>query len=415
MVRYLLSLLLTLPFIIPVHSQDLKAGAAQALINPEGDSLYFAGGKPNRPFIDVHDNLYTKAVVLQDAKTSFVIVSFDCIGLMYPELQRIRERVRQLIPELPVDHIVSSSTHTHAGPDVVGIWGKNIQQSGVVDKHMDLIVERATTAIVDAWKGRKPVKVSYATGTFGEDWVKNISEPELLDRTVSIVKMTDERNRNVAMLVNFACHPTILDDYATAASSDYVGGFYRYADSVQGGVNMFLQGAIGGWVQPEDVPSSYDNAMRYGGLLGAYVFDRLKVAKTLQKTALDYASAKVNFPVENNTFKVLSGMGTIKRKFADSVASEIAVFHIGNISFVTHPGETSPALGLLSRKLADKGGPVFVMGLSMDALGYILKPVYFQQGNTIPHSEYLTGMSIGAETMPIIEKVLTGLLARRKQ
>lgn len=45
----------------------------------------------------------------------------------------------------------------------------------------------------------------------------------------------------------------------------------------------------------------------------------------------------------------------------------------------------------------------------MDALGYILKPVYFNKGNTIPHSEYLTGMSIGPDTMPIIEKVLTDL------
>lgn len=409
MIRNLLSSLLMICCSISVHSQQLKAGAAQALINPEKDSLYFAGGKPNRPFVDVHDNLYAKAVVLEDAKNAFAIVSFDCIGLMYPELQRIREKVKTLLPSFPVDHIVSSSTHTHAGPDVVGIWGKNFQQSGVVDKHMDLIVERASTAIVTAWKNRKPVKVSYATGSFGEEWVKNISEPELLDRTVSIVKMTDDQNKNVAMMVNFACHPTILDDYATAASSDYVGGYYRYADSVQGGVNMFLQGAIGGWVQPEDVPSSYENAMRYGGLLGAYVFDQLKGSKTLQQTALQYKSAQVKFPVQNNTFKALSGMGTIKRKFADSVQSEIAYFNIGNISFVTHPGETSPALGLLSRQLVNKGGPIFVMGLSMDALGYILKPVYFNKGNTIPHSEYLTGMSIGPDTMPIIEKVLTDL------
>jgi hypothetical protein len=409
MIRNLLSSLLMICLSISVHSQQLKAGAAQALINPEKDSLYFAGGKPNRPFVDVHDNLYTKAVVLQDAKTAFAIVSFDCIGLMYPELQRIREKVKTLLPSFPVDHIVSSSTHTHAGPDVVGIWGKNFQQSGVVDKHMDLIVERASTAIVTAWKNRKTVKVIYATGSFGEEWVKNISEPELLDRTVSIVKMTDDQNKNVAMMVNFACHPTILDDYATAASSDYVGGYYRYADSVQGGVNMFLQGAIGGWVQPEDVPSSYENAMRYGGLLGAYVFDQLKGSKTLKQTALQYKCAQVKFPVQNNTFKVLSGMGTIKRKFSDSVQSEIAVFNIGNISFVTHPGETSPALGLLSRKLADRKGLVFVMGLSMDALGYILKPVYFNKGNSIPHSEYLTGMSIGPDTMPIIEKVLTDL------
>jgi hypothetical protein len=117
----------------------------------------------------------------------------------------------------------------------------------------------------------------------------------------------------------------------------------------------------------------------------------------------------VRFPVDNNTFKTLSGMGVIRRSFGDSVRSEIAFFRIGNASFVTHPGETSPALGLYSRKLAERDGPVMVMGLSMDALGYILKPEYFKEGNEIPHSPYLTGMSIGPQTMPIIESVLRKL------
>ena len=341
------------------------------------------------------------------------MLTFDCIGLMYPSLLEIREGVKRTISAINPSNIVMSSTHTHAGPDVVGIWGKDFKQSGVVDKHMELIVDRAAKAIATAWKNRKPVTVQYATGSFGEDWVKNISEPELIDRTLSVVKMSDDQHRNVATLVNFACHPTILDDFTTAASADYVGGYYRYADSVQGGINMFLQGAIGGWVQPEDVPSSYENATLYGNLLGAYVFDRLKNAKSLQKASLQYTSKEVLFPVKNNTFKALSGMGTIKRKFSDSVQSEIAFFNIGNISFVTHPGETSPALGLQSRKLADRGGPVFVMGLSMDALGYILKPIYFEEGNTIPHSPYLTGMSIGPDTMPIIQSVLTTLTQKK--
>jgi hypothetical protein len=396
-----------------VQSQSLHAGAAQELINPEGDSLYFAGGKPNRPFIDVHDNLYAKAVVIDDGRTSFAIVSFDCIGLMYPELQKIRSRVKALVPSFPVAHIVSSSTHTHAGPDVVGIWGKDFRNSGIVDKHMELIVERAATAIAKAWKNRKPVNVRYAMGSFGEDWVKNISEPELLDRTLTVLQLVDDQKKNVVTLTNFACHPTILDDYATAASSDYVGGYYRYADSAQGGVNMFLQGAIGGWVQPEDVPSSYENAMHYGGMLGRKVLDLLKNASNLKQTTLHFRSKELLFPVENNTFKVLSKMGVIKRSFTDSVKTEMAYFGIGNANFVTHPGETSPALGLLSRKMADKKGPVFVMGLSMDALGYILKPIYFEKGNTIPHSEYLTGMSIGPATMPIMEKVLSALIPNK--
>ena len=47
-----------------IFAQVFWAGAAKRTINPESDSLYLAGGKPNRPFIDVHDNLYVKAVTI---------------------------------------------------------------------------------------------------------------------------------------------------------------------------------------------------------------------------------------------------------------------------------------------------------------------------------------------------------------
>ena len=58
----------------------------------------------------------------------------------------------------------------------------------------------------------------------------------------------------------------------------------------------------------------------------------------------------------------------------------------------------------------DNKGPKFILGLSQDALGYIVKPSFFDMSNKIPHSEYLTGMSIGPETMGIILSTLQMLI-----
>ena len=389
-------------------AQDFLAGAATRIINPEKDSLYLAGGKANRLFIDVHDNLYVKAVVLSNSNNNLTILTFDCIGLLYPQLQAIRSRIKAELPSIDPEHIVMSSTHTHSGPDVVGIWGKDLAHSGVNDKHMQLIVDRAVEAIKEATEGRKPVSISYGTGSFGEDWVKNISEPGELDRSVSIIKFSDSKGKNIAMLTNFACHPTIMDDASTAASSDYVWGYYKYLDSAQGGVNMFLQGAIGGWVQPEGVPHTYDYANYYGSSLGKYAYE-LKKNKSTSKNIF-FTSAKVNFPLANPSFQMLSKAGIIKRDFGKTVSSEIAYFTIGDACFATHPGETSPALSLATKSLMDNKGPKFILGLSQDALGYIVKPSFFDMSNKIPHSEYLTGMSIGPATMGIILSTLQMLI-----
>ncbi len=79
---------------LSLTAQDFFAGAAIRTINPEKDSLYLAGGKPNRPFIDVHDNLYVKALVLSNSKNNITLLTFDCIGLLYPQLQEIRARIK---------------------------------------------------------------------------------------------------------------------------------------------------------------------------------------------------------------------------------------------------------------------------------------------------------------------------------
>ena len=402
--------ILILFFLLQLTStaQDFLAGAAIRTINPEKDSLYLAGGKANRLFIDVHDNLYVKAVVLSNSNNNLTILTFDCIGLLYPQLQEIRAKIKVELPSINAEHIVMSSTHTHAGPDVVGIWGKDLAHSGVNNKHMQLIVNRAVEAIKEATEARKPVSISYGTGSFGEDWVKNISEPGELDRSVSIIKFSDSKGKNIAMLTNFACHPTIMDDASTAASSDYVWGYYKYLDSAQGGVNMFLQGAIGGWIQPEGVPHTYDYANYYGSSLGKYAYE-LKKNKSISKNIF-FTSAKVNFPLANPSFQMLSKAGIIKRTFGETVSSEIAFFTIGDACFATHPGETSPALSLATKSLMDNKGPKFILGLSQDALGYIVKPSFFDMSNKIPHSEYLTGMSIGPSTMGIILSTLQMLI-----
>lgn len=391
-------------------AQDFLAGAASRTINPEKDSLYLAGGKANRLFIDVHDNLYVKAVVLSNSNNNLTILTFDCIGLLYPQLQAIRSRIKAELPSIDPEHIVMSSTHTHSGPDVVGIWGKDLAHSGVNDKHMQLIVDRAVEAIKEATEARKPVTITFGSGSFGEDWVKNISEPAELDRSVSIIKFSDSKGKNIAMLTNFACHPTIMDDASTAASSDYVWGYYKYLDSAQGGVNMFLQGAIGGWVQPEGVPHTYDYANYYGSSLGKYAYE-LKKNKSTSKNIF-FTSAKLNFPLANPSFQMLSKAGIIKRDFGKTVSSEIAYFTIGDACFATHPGETSPALSLATKSLMDNKGPKFILGLSQDALGYIVKPSFFDLSNKIPHSEYLTGMSIGPATMGIILSNLKTLIKK---
>lgn len=130
------------------EAQNLQVGVSKAVINPPMGA-FIAGDKQNRRFSGVLDNLYVKAAVFYDGNESFALVTVDCIGLLYQDLLKIRGKVGTMdlgIPFSP-EKIVISSTHTHSGPDVVGLWGEDYTQSGVNPDYMDFLIKTTTEQI----------------------------------------------------------------------------------------------------------------------------------------------------------------------------------------------------------------------------------------------------------------------------
>jgi len=390
-------------------TESLKVGVSSAEINPSIGS-FIAGDKQNRKFTGVHDSLYAKAVVISHGDSHIALVTVDCIGLMYPDVIRIRTKAAEL-SGFPAERIVVTSTHTHAGPDVVGIWGSDMAHSGVDSVYMDFLVNTTAKQIQKAFENRKIATGYTAETTFGDPWVKNICNEEL-DRSLTLLHFKDQQQENIVTLANFACHPTFVDALASEVSADFIHGYYQTMKTNLGGEAMYLQGAIGGWVQPEGEPQTFENAFKRGKELADKVHRTLKQAEALPVDEITFKSKKFGLLVGNEGWKQLSAMGTIKRAISDSVHTEIDYFTIGKAKFITHPGETAPIYALESKKGMGKG-PNFVLGLGNDALGYILKPAYFDD-KTLPHAEYLTSMSVGKQTGPDILKHINGLIANKK-
>lgn len=381
----------------------LQVGVSEASINPDIPA-FIAGDKINRQFTGVHDSLFVKVIVIADAKNHLAIVSFDCIGMLYPTLQEIRKEVALKIPasEFDPSHIIMNSTHTHCGPDVVGIWGPDQMTTGVDSVYMKKLVQTTVNALVDAWKKKQEAKMVFAETEFGKDWVYNISDSLNLDRGLSVIQFLDKSQKSLATLTNFACHPTIMDGATSLVSSDYPGAMYAQLDKNLGGVNFFLNGSIGGWIQPEYEPKTFESVDKRGSELAMAVEKALKNPKPMEKTGIEYKSLVFNLPVSNPGFQQLSAAGVIDRVMTDSVSTEMAWFSIGNAQFVTHPGETTPTHSKESKALMKNTGPKFVIGLGNDALGYILTPEFFMPDTKMKHTEYLCRMSVDKEAGNIV-------------
>lgn len=98
------------------RATDWKAGVAKVAITPAGP-IWMAGyGARNKPSEGVRQDLYAKALALQDETgKNTVLVTLDLVGIKRELSDQIAERCRKQFG-LPRDRLALNSSHTHSGP-----------------------------------------------------------------------------------------------------------------------------------------------------------------------------------------------------------------------------------------------------------------------------------------------------------
>jgi hypothetical protein len=385
----------------------LEVAAGSVVVTPPLGS-FLAGYGADRRSSGQFDNIWSKSLILKAADATLVLITIDNIGLTRPDVLRIEHGIKA---KLDNAHVVVSSTHTHAGPDVVGIWGPALWRSGRDENYIDELIAKSIQLAVDTSVRLEPARSRVVSEDLPLSWVENISEPELLDSRLSVLQFVSAAGETIATLTNYACHPTVLGPDNTWVSADYVHGFYQQMNKSLSGEHLFLQGSIGGWVQPLQGDRSHELAVELGSELAQSALTALAQAEDNAPGPLNFASRTVDVPLENWGFRLLMWLGVLEREVHDgAMRTSVATFNVGQARFVTHPGETSPAYSLASRQLL-ASPHTFILGLSQDAMGYILKPEYFADDAVYPHGDYLTSVSVGPEAGPRIMEAIATLLA----
>jgi len=387
----------------------LMVGASSAPVNPPVGT-FLAGYDLNRASTGVHDDLFAKAVAFSDGTTSVALVVIDSVSIQYDTTCEIRAAAARLLktPSLPPRQIIVQSTHTHAAPDTIGIYGPNETTCGRNPEYMKLLVETAAEQVAKAVDNMKPASAAFAE-TQCAGWAVNDSEPNNVDNSVTVMQFLDKEGKSIATLTNFACHPTVLDGDNTLTGADWVASFYKSMSAKLPGEHLFLQGAIGCWMQPNTPERTFELARKYGEDLAAKTLAALEHETVLTDTRVRFASRVFNMPIANDNFKGMSQAGLVPRNFADSVETEAAWFAIGPAQFATHLGETAPVFAAQTRQLMDTE-PKFILGLGLDHLGYICPPDYFVNTDKYPHAKYLVSMSPCPQAGPVMMEALKSII-----
>jgi hypothetical protein len=96
---------------------------------------------------------------------------------------------------------------------------------------------------------------------------------------VGVIRIDEENGRPLAVLVNFAAHPTILAWDNRLISPDYPGTLRRTVESLTGATCLFLQGAAGNQNTVRDYSCPIEDARWVGRQIG---LETVKVAEAIE-------------------------------------------------------------------------------------------------------------------------------------
>jgi hypothetical protein len=367
-----------------------------------------AGYANGRKSVDAHDHLFAHCLIVDRGATRVAFVSVDLIGLPRFEILKIRAMVHAVKPEC----VIIGATHTHSGPDTLGMWGPVITVSGV-DQAWLADVRSKIAKLVDEAAGRLQIaSVKFASTKDVGRISKNIRIPQVLDTELSAMQVLPENSaKPIATFVNFACHPEILNNRHLTA--DFPHWLYETVEAGGAGPCIYFNGAQGGMVTADyDEKSAPDGenwmaAERIGQALGQRVLAVLSTAEEIKDPQVSFDHRLFSVPLENQRYKTLIAMKVFSAKPESdgTFQTEVCRINIGPAEFVTFPGEVLPNIGFYIKSMM-RGAPKFELGLTNDFLGYILTPEDFG----LRLYEYESGQSVGRHIEPLMVRNLESLI-----
>ena len=290
-----------------LHAADpWKAGAAKAVITPT-EPIWMAGyGDRVHPSDGVLQDLYVKALALDDGSGKpSVIVTADILGFPREISDAIAARCERQFG-LTRDRLVLNASHTHSGPVVhrhaFPIFHLEEKQWQAIDRYSAFLVNKTTGVIGAALHELAPASVKFEQGFAGIAVNRRRAHPGTrgltgqVDHDVPVMTVYGANGALRAVLVGYACHATVLNIYQI--SGDWPGFAQEDIEKAHpGAVALFMQGC-GADANP--LPRrSVELARAYGQVLSAAVDDVLKSQMKAVTGPIRNAFATVDVPYQH--------------------------------------------------------------------------------------------------------------------
>jgi len=390
-------------------SSSFLAGAAHCIITPPiGSPL--AGFDARKGVAEsVHDELHARALAIECGGSTIILLSLEIIAVSRALADTIRRRITESCG-VPADNIVVAATHTHCGPVTLNHFFNDRQP--LDEMYLYQLVERTVEVATEAHARRQTATIR--AGLVPAEGIavnRRSQDGRPASREAGVVAIYAADGSTLAVLVLFACHPTVLGPNTLAITGDFP---YFMGESLRrelgGSVEiLFFNGAEGdisvghrsdasavGVIAPF---RTFAKAQELGGKLGHAVAvglasltpqdSRLQIQRMTPRLPLksyppvadmscarEAAFRELQEQPDSLALKQKWLFARIEEYYASlnerqkELPVEVIVIRLGDIALVSIPGEAFHDVGQAIRAQSPFGVTLF-LGLANDYIGYI--------------------------------------------
>jgi hypothetical protein len=378
----------------------ITAGADVRVITPQvgpgARPVFLAGFQGNRRATGIDTDLYVRTLaLLEEDGRPFALAVCDLIGVLRPDTLAVRRAVADLDAD-----VVVAATHTHSGPDTIGLWGPDEGTSGIDEAWLAGTREAIAASIRSAVAALEPASMRVATASV-TGVIRNYRDPEIVDTEIAVLALDRPDGSAIATLMNVPVHPEVLNGDSTVVGGDMAGAGARALEAARGGAAVWAGAGMGGMQSPEEGPRTPAEAQRKGRMCAEAALAALARAPSAAEPRVRVRSAEVELPLWNPRFRAGIGAGLLRGDVSaeGTLRTDVALVDLGLARMACWPGEVLPALGMES-KARIRTPHAFLIGLANDELGYILPEEDFVEPEDWddPGRSYEESMSVGPET-----------------
>jgi hypothetical protein len=382
---------------LPAYSGDLRVGVGKVSITPAPADFPFAPsdtpslntGPGERSFTGVHDDIYARALVLDDGTKRMALIVLETTAV--PAADDLVKAVASQTG-IPAENIMVTATHTHSVPLFSYAGGPPSAREA---KEIERLKQGAVDAVRKADSDMQTAQVAFGRG---QGWV-NVNNGEQSgskagydlqgpsDKSLDVIRFTTPQGTPIALLVNYASHAEVMFRSVTRDNG------YEVSGDLPGAVSRILE------AQPDGAPVVLFTP-------GAEA-DQLTLFKSLQYPgrlpAADEGAAGwalLNVQARRLAISVLDVTATLKPEETP------AILDIASGS-ATCPGQQI-RIDRQTGQISAEDKPPVIIPLSMIRLNDIVLAgvggdvaseigAHFKSSSPMPHSTFLsmTGASVG--------------------